>query len=144
MRFSTRTRYGIRAMLELALHFGESPLQLKRISKSQGVSLKYLEQLMVLLKSAGLVKTVRGARGGYVLARPPDTIRLSDCVNCLEGHLAAVECVDDDSFCRRSADCLTRQVWQQVSAAIESVLQSVNLQDLVDKTKKSSNLNYQI
>jgi len=131
-------------MLELALHFGASPLQLKRISKSQGISLKYLEQLMAMLKSAGLVKTVRGARGGYVLARPPDTIKLSDCVNSLEGHLAAVECVDDDSFCERSADCLTRQVWQQVSAAIESVLQSVNLQDLVDKTNKSSSLNYQI
>jgi Rrf2 family protein len=131
-------------MLELALHYGARPLQLKRIAESQGISLKYLEQLMALLKASGFVNTVRGAKGGYVLARPPDMIKLSDCVNCLEGHIALVECVDDESFCSKATDCLARQLWQQVSDAIENVLQSVTLQDLVEKAKKSATLNYQI
>lgn len=145
MKLSTRTRYGIRAMLELAGNQGKGALQLKIIARRQDISVKYLEQLMAMLKSAGFVRSVRGSKGGYVLAKLPNQIKLSDCFNCLEGLSAiTAECVENESYCARAAECVTRQVWAQVQKAIMSVLQSITLQDLVDRTKDEKSLDYQI
>lgn len=140
MKLSTRTRYGMRAMLELADSYGTGPLQIKLISQRQDISAKYLEQLIFILKSAGFVNSVRGAKGGYMLSRPPEQILLSDIFGALEGSSVTVECVEDSEFCNRAADCATRQIWQQVQNAIESVLKSQTLKELLKKTKDKKNL----
>jgi Rrf2 family protein len=133
MRLSTRTRYGIRAILEVAENWGRGPLKLKTIAERQEISAKYLEQLMAILKSAGLVRSVRGARGGYVLARPAKEIKMSEVFRCLEGPVVTVECLDDKSYCKRTTDCVSRQLWAKVQKAIMNALENVALQDLVDK-----------
>ncbi|MHC4337322.1 MAG: RrF2 family transcriptional regulator [Planctomycetota bacterium] len=144
MKLSTRTRYGMRAILELANNYGKGPLQIKTIARQEDISGKYLEQLMAILKSAGLVTSIRGAKGGYLLAKPPNQIKLSDVFNCLEGPVATVECVENESYCTRVANCVARQVWTQVQEAITNVLQSITLQDLVDRAKGKRAPNYQI
>ena len=144
MKLSTRTRYGIRAILELAENHGQGPLQIKIIAQNQDISVKYLEQLMAILKSAGLVRSIRGPKGGYLLAKAPNQIKLSDVFDCLEGPVTTVECVEDKDYCARAADCVARQVWAQVQQAIKNVLQSITLQDLVDRAKDKKLSNYQI
>ncbi|MDH4241705.1 MAG: Rrf2 family transcriptional regulator [Phycisphaerae bacterium] len=144
MKLSTRTRYGLRAIIELAENNGAAPLQTKAIAASQDISVKYLEQLMTILRSAGLVRSIRGSKGGYMLAKSPNQIKLSEVFDCLEGHVTTVECVEDRSFCERAEDCVARQVWEQVQQAIKNVLQSITLQDLVDRAKDKKLSNYQI
>ena len=144
MKLSTRTRYAMRALIELAENNGKGPLQLKIIAERQDISIKYLEQLMAVLKSANLVRSVRGSKGGYILARPPAQIKLIEAFHCLEGTTATVECVENEDYCSRIADCATRKVWVQVQMAIEKVLQSITLQDLVNMSEGKRELNYQI
>ena len=144
MKLSTRTRYGIRAALELADHYDKGPLQLKNIAKHQDISMKYLEQIMTILKSGKLIRSIRGPRGGYILAKAPNQIKISDVFDCLEGPVATVECVKDKNYCARALDCMARQLWTQVNEAIRNVLQSVTLKDLVDQAKEKHGLNYQI
>lgn len=144
MKLSTRTRYGMRAIIELAVSDRKGPLQLKAIAQHQDISAKYLEQLMVVLKSAGFVRSIRGAKGGYVLAKAPNQIKLSDIFHCLEGPVSTVECVENEDYCQRAADCVARQVWTQVQEAIEGVLQSITLQDVADRAKADRASDYQI
>jgi Rrf2 family protein len=131
-------------MLELAQNQSTGPLQLKIVAQRQDISVKYLDQLMAILKSAGFIRGIRGAKGGYILAKAPNQIKLSDVFNCLEGPVTTVECVEDEDYCARAADCVTRQVWTQVQEAITDVLQSITLQDLVDRTKNNKTVDYQI
>jgi len=144
VKLSTRTRYGTRAMLELALNHNKGPLQTKIIAQHQNISVKYLEQLMSALKSGGFVRSIRGSKGGYVLAKPANETKLSDVFNALEGPVITVECLDNERYCERVADCVARQVWAQVQQAIETILESITLQDLVDRTKNTKTLDYQI
>lgn len=144
MKVSTRTRYGIRAILELAQNEGKGPLQIKIIARRQDISAKYLEQLMAILKSAGFVRSIRGSRGGYILAKSPAQIKISDVFDCLEGSVTTVECTESENYCARTADCVARQLWMQVQQAIKNVLKSITLQDLVDRAKDKTTLNYQI
>jgi Rrf2 family protein len=144
MKLSTRTRYGVRAILELAAGQGKGALQIKTIAHRQDISVKYLEQLMAILKSAGFVRSVRGSKGGYILAKPANQIKLSDIFNVLEGSVTTVECLENENYCARVADCLTRQLWAEVQQAVMNVLQSLTLQDLVDRAKDKRALNYQI
>ncbi|MEN6425380.1 MAG: Rrf2 family transcriptional regulator [Phycisphaerales bacterium] len=133
MKLSTRTRYGMRAIIELAQHEDKRPLQLKLIAERQDISVKYLEQLMSLLRSAGFVRSVRGSKGGYILARPADQIKLNEIFRCLEGAVTTAECTEDESYCARSADCAARDVWKRVETAIQEVLGSIRLSDLTGK-----------
>ena len=145
MKLSTRSRYGLRAILELAMEYGGGPLQIKVIAKRQDISNKYLEQLMAILKSSGLVRSIRGAKGGYILAKEPREIRVSDIFIALEGPLVTVDCLDHPEFCTRCTDCVTRHVWAEIQTSIQGVMESINLQDLVDKSKSSKNtVDYQI
>ena len=144
MKISTRTRYGIRAALELADNYNKGPLQLGAIAQRQDISVKYLEQIMAMLKSGDFIRSIRGPRGGYMLAKAPNQIKLSDVFDCLEGTVTTVECVKDESYCARSVDCIAKQLWQQVHRAIRDVLQSVTLQDLLDKAKDNRGPDYQI
>ena len=144
MKLSTRTRYGIRAILELATNYGKGPIQTNLIAKRQEISVKYLEQLMAILKACGLVKSIRGAKGGYILAKKPDEIKLSEVFHCLEGTVVTAECVEDADYCHRSPDCAARYIWAKVQRAIEGILDSVTLQDLVDQAKDPGQADYQI
>ncbi len=131
-------------MLELAENYGEGPLQIKVIANRQDISVKYLEQLMAMLRSGGFVRSIRGSKGGYVLSKVPAQIKLDELFTCLEGPVVTVECIEDENYCARAADCVTRQVWAQMQAAMMKVLQSMTLQDLVNRTKESKNLDYHI
>jgi len=144
MKLSTRTRYGIRAILELAENYGNGPLQLRVIARKQGISVKYLEQLMAILKSAGIVRSVRGSKGGYILTKSPGQVKVSDCFQCLEGTVITTECVEDESYCERTNDCIARQVWTEVQKAVMEVLESMTLQNLVDRAKQNKAINYNI
>ena len=143
MKLSTRTRYGIRAIIELAQYEGKRPLQLKVIAERQGISVKYLEQLMSLLRSSGFVRSVRGSKGGYILARAPEQIRLSEVFRCLEGPVTTAECTENEDFCERAADCVAREVWVQVEEAIQRVLSSITLTDMVQRIEAPAS-DYQI
>ncbi len=142
MKLSTRARYGLRAVLELAENYGDGPLQLKCIAEHQDISVKYLEQIMAVLKSMGIVRSVRGPSGGYVLAKKPSEIKLSDCFICLEGSIVTTECVEDCNFCPRTKQCTTRDLWSELQRAVMSVLQSKTLQDILDANKKRKGSDY--
>lgn len=144
MKLSTRTRYGIRAILELAESYRQGPLQLKIIAQHQDISVKYLEQIVAMLKSGGFVRSIRGAKGGYILAKAPNQIKLSDVFDCLEGLVTTVECIENEDYCARAADCIARQLWKQLNEAIKNILQSITLQDLLDRAKDKRALDYQI
>ena len=144
MKLSTRTRYGLRAVLELAENYGRGPLRLRTIAEHQDISAKYLEQLMAVLKSAGIVRSVRGPSGGYVLAKSPDEIRVSDCFSHLEGPVITSECVGNSSFCSRSADCIARGLWVDVQNTVMELLRSITLQSLIDRTGENKVLDYHI
>lgn len=130
--------------MELAENHDKGPLQTKVIAQRQEISVKYLEQLMAMLKSAGFVRSIRGSKGGYVLAKAASQIKIGEVFNALEGSAATVECLENQSYCTRTADCVARQLWAQMQKAMDTVLQSLTLQDLVDKTKDKKSLNYQI
>jgi len=144
VKLSTRTRYGIRAVLELAENYGKGPLQLKIIAQRQEISVKYLEQLMAVLRSSGYVRSIRGSKGGYELAKDPEQIKLSNVFHCLEGPVVTVECVENESYCTRANDCVARQIWTEVQNAVMEVLQSITLQNLVDRAKHNKPLDYHI
>jgi len=146
MKLSTRTRYGTRASIELALEYDRGPLKIKTIAARQDISVKYLEQIIMILRSAGLVRSVRGSKGGYVLSRPPKQVKLSDVFIALEGKPVGIECFEHEDFCPRCASCVTRQIWEQMQKAMLDVLDCVTLQELVDKVRKkdSQTVTYQI
>ena len=133
MKLSTRARYGMRAMFELAKAKPDCPVSVKEIAQRQALSAKYLEQIAVALKAAGLVKPVRGMRGGYMLTEHPKSITLGDIYEALEGSTAPVECVDDPVSCELHASCPTRDIWVEMKTAISSILDNTTLQDLVDR-----------
>ena len=136
MKLSTRTRYGTRALLELALHQGEGPVFLKDIAGRQQLSLSYLEHMVTPLISAGIIRSIKGPRGGVMLAKKPEDIKMIDITHQLEGSLAPVECVDNPDICERSAQCVTRDIWGEVKEAMDGVLEKTTLQDLVERQKK--------
>jgi Rrf2 family protein len=136
MKISTRGRYGLRALLDLALHRGEGLVLLKDIARRQEVSLPYLEHLITPLIAAGLMKSTRGARGGVSLLKPPSEIKLSEAVQLLEGSIAPVDCVNNPALCHRSTFCVTRDVWVEMKEAMSQVLDSTTLQDLVERQRQ--------
>ncbi|OGN99086.1 MAG: hypothetical protein A2Y58_03520 [Chloroflexi bacterium RBG_13_51_52] len=136
MKLSTRTRYGTRALLELALHKGEGPVFLKDIARQQQLSLSYLEHLVTPLISGGIIRSIKGPKGGVVLAKKPGDIKMIDIALLLEGSLAPVECIDNPDICERSAQCVTRDIWGEVKEAMDGVLEKTTLQDLVERQKK--------
>ncbi len=135
MKLSTKGRYGIRALLELALRQHESPVLLRDIARSQQISPSYLEHLITPLITGGVLRSARGARGGVSLARPPAEIKLSEAFQILEGSTAPVECVDKPEVCARSRSCATRDIWGEMKKAMDGVLESTTLQDLVEHQK---------
>ena len=123
-------------MLELACHYGEGPVELREIAKREDISLKYLEQVIVPLRTAGLVKSARGSKGGYSLAKHPSEIYLKDLVETLDGPLSLIECLKDPKVCQKVPYCVTRDIWQEVSEAINGIFHSVTLEDMVHRKKE--------
>ncbi len=140
MKLSTRGRYGTRALLDLALRHGEGPVLLKDVAQRQQISLRYLEHLITPLIAAGIVLSTRGPRGGVSLAKPPEEIRLSEVILLLEGSIAPVECVNNPGVCSRSELCVTRDIWGELKKAMNGVLESITLQDLVERQKRKERL----
>lgn len=138
IRLSTKGRYGTRLMLNLAQHHneGQKATILRNVSKEEEISIRYLEQIIIPLKISKLVKSIRGAGGGYILARAPEDIRLSEILQALEGTCCLVECVEDEEYCERMSDCATHEVWDHASNMLKDYFESISLQDLIIRTEK--------
>ncbi len=136
MRLSARVEYGVRAMAVLAIYYRQGPLPLREIAGQENISLNFLEQIFPDLRRSGLISSVRGSRGGYMLCRSPETIKVGDIVRAVEGPITPVNCLSDDlsdSCCHRhKGDCLTRQVWEKLRDRINDVLDEVTLNELID------------
>ena len=140
MRISTRSRYGARAMAELAAASPGRPISVKELAENQKLSTKYLEQIMAILKAAGLVRPVRGLHGGYTLTASPGRISLNDVVGALESGPALAECVADPDSCPMRANCPTHDTWVELKEAMTKVLERTTLQDLAERLKKMDNV----
>ena len=136
MKLSTRGQYATRALLDLALHQDEAPIMLKDISRRQQISQRYLEHLITPLIAAGIIVSTRGPKGGITLAKPPEEIRLDEVIQLLEGTIAPVECVNNPEICLRSELCATRHIWLQLQEAMNTVLESTTLQDLLERQEE--------
>ena len=130
MWVSTRAQYGMRALVEIALS-GSEPLSLKVVAERQSLSQHYLEQIMAVLRRAGYVEAVRGAHGGYRVAKSLNKITAFEVVELLEGSLAPVSCIEDEETCERTGNCSTESLWRRVDSAVREVLSATSLADLV-------------
>ena len=140
MKLSTKGRYGVKAIFDLALFGGDTPLPLKTIAERQEISEAYLEQLISSLRKAGLVKSVRGAQGGYLLAHPPKDVTVGSVIRTLEGSMAPTDCVieGEEADCEKANRCVTRLLWEKVRISIDNVIDSITLQDMIDDYYKQS------
>ena len=138
MKLSTKGRYGLRALIDLAQYSGEAPVSITSISARQELSERYLEQLMSMLKKAGLVKSIRGAGGGYVLAKDMAEISVGDVLRALEGSLEPVECagLEPDGGCKAADYCVTKYVWQRTNDSISRTVDEIRLDQLVEESRK--------
>ena len=140
MKISTKGRYALRMMLDLARHRGGGFIALKDIAQRQNISKKYLEQIVPLMNKADILKTNRGYQGGYKLAREPHEYTVGEILRVTEGSLAPVACLaTDENTCENCMDCVTLEIWQCVLDAVNKVVDSITLQYLVDKQKEKGN-----
>lgn len=134
MKISTKGRYALRMMLDLAQNQHDGFVALKDIAKRQNISKKYLEQIVPLLNRSGVLRTTRGYQGGYMLSKSPESITVGDVLRITEGSLAPVSCLEDEvNMCDRSDSCMTLPVWQGLYDAITNYLDSITLQDILDR-----------
>lgn len=130
MKMSTKGRYGLRVMVELALNYGQGPMLTEAIAKNQQISDNYIHLLVKQLKDSGFIKATRGRNGGYYIARDPNLITVLEVVNAMEGKISVVECTDNSSFCERDDCCVARELWMDLRNLIEEALQKVTIGDL--------------
>ena len=140
MKLSTKGRYGLRALIDLAQYSGEVPVSITSISARQDISERYLEQLMSMMKKAGLVSSVRGAGGGYVLAKDVREISVGDVLRTKEGSLEPVECagLDPGGDCRVSDNCVTKYVWKRINDSINKTVDEIGLDQLVEESRQKN------
>ena len=136
MRFSTKTRYGTRAVLDIAMHSGHGPITLNDIARRQDVSKKYIGHIVNQLMAAGILESVRGPQGGYMLARPAKQIRLGEIIRALDGSMAPVRCVEKPGVCNRSSRCATQEIWITLKEKCDAVVDGITMADLVKRQKK--------
>ena len=145
MKISTKGRYALRLMLDLALNNTGEYIPLKTVSERQEISVKYLEQMITILVKAGFVKGLRGSKGGYKLAKNPEDYTVGMILRLTEGSLAPVACLEDDiNTCDRCDDCITLELWKQLYNAINNVVDNVTLADLIDKYNAKIGNDYNI
>lgn len=138
MKLSTKGRYGLKAMFELALRKNDGPVPLKCIAKQYGISDQYLEQIFSSLRKSNLVTSVRGAQGGYLLSKDSTQITVGDILTVLEGPVALSDCVLDEDACENSGVCVTKIVWEKMKKSIDEVVNSISLEDMVNDYKKNN------
>jgi Rrf2 family protein len=140
IRLSTKGRYGTRLMLNLARHYGESheAVILKNISEDERISIRYLEQIIIPLKINRLVKSIRGAGGGYTLARKPEDIKVSEILHALEGNCCLVECIEDGTFCEFTETCPTFEIWKGATELLKGYFENLSLKDVMIKAEKKA------
>jgi Rrf2 family protein len=138
MKLSTKGKYGVRAVFEIARHYGKGPISIKEIAERQGISFSYLEQILHKLGKAGLIESVRGPAGGYLLARKPLELTIGDIVRALEGPIALSHCLEpgESADCCQTEDCVAKMVWVKVGAKIEEALDSISFHDLLQQHQK--------
>lgn len=136
MKISTRGRYALRLMLGIAVHGEGEPVSLRDVAMREGISDKYLEQIVTPLNRAGLVKSVRGAGGGYLLTRAPEEYTVGEILRVLEGELVPVSCADAPGECSRSEFCVTQEVWAKIAAAVSNVVDNITLANLVQRYRE--------
>ncbi len=136
MKVSTKGDYGVRALVELAHHFGEGPVQSAHIASAQEVPEPYLDQLLTTLRRAGFIRSVRGPQGGHALIGDPSELKLSNVIVALEGSLAPSACVDDPESCSKEGGCVQRGVWERVRDATKEILDSVTIGDLAEQERE--------
>jgi len=129
-------------MLDLALHYENGPVQAGDISKREGISVKYLEQLIISLKKAKLITSVRGPKGGHRLARPPKQITIGQIVRAVEGHTELADCVEKPEICEKSSACVTREVWESATKAMYKELDKITLEQMMKKKSKKKEKNH--
>ncbi|PKK39174.1 Iron-sulfur cluster regulator IscR [Clostridiaceae bacterium JG1575] len=139
MKLSTKGKYGVKAMVDLAIHRGEVPVSIKSISQRQNISEYYLEQLFAPLRRAEMIKSIRGAQGGYILNRDPKTVTVLEIMDILEGPIEISECLEHET-CGNIDCCATRTVWRKLKDAIDGVMESITLQDIVDDYRRNNEL----
>jgi Rrf2 family protein len=145
MKISTKTRYGLRAIIELAENYKGEPVKVEEIAKRQNISEKYLEHIMLQLKKSGFIESVQGARGGFILVKDPEEIKIIDIVLSLEGNISPVFCIDNPKLCKFSDFCSSREIWKGLKDKIYEFLSSIKLSDVIKLSKKKKGtLNYQI
>jgi Rrf2 family transcriptional regulator, cysteine metabolism repressor len=144
LKISTKSRYGTRAVLEIALNQNEKNLTRKQISQNQGIPSSYLENILIGLKSKGIIRTIRGPKGGYELAIKPEDITVFQIVEILEGSSNTIPCLDDKDECLRSSICVTRGVWDNLNKIQENFLKEVTIKDLVQQTQELYSPNFSI
>lgn len=138
IKLSTKGRYGTRLMLNLAHNYnnGNEAVILKSVSDNEEISIRYLEQIVIPLKISRLVKSIRGAGGGYTLARSPSEIKVSEILHALEGSCCLVDCIEDPDYCDRIAICASFEVWKEASRLLGGYFDSITLQDLIKISDK--------
>ena len=132
MKLSTRSRYGTRMMLDLANHYDEGPIQIGDVAKREDISVKYLEQLIIPLKKASLIESVRGPKGGHMLAKPPEEITIGEIVRVLEGGVTLTPCIIDPDVCEKSNKCLTRGIWEEATQVMVDALNASTLAKVIE------------
>lgn len=132
MKFSTRSEYGMRAMTILARHHGLGPLPLRQVAAEEQISEQYLEQIFSDLKKASLIRSIRGANGGYLLAKSPQEINLKELITALEGDISPCDCVRDETLgvCQRGTPCLVQAVWVRLRDGMNQILEAISLEDV--------------
>ncbi len=135
MKLSTKGRYGVRLMIDLAGHYGEGPVLLRDIAKRQAISEKYLSNLINPLRSTGLIEATRGVHGGYVLGKAPSEINMRDIVQAVEGPLCLVDCVEKPTVCSRASLCIAHDLWKETAEGMARILGKYTLDDMVKRQK---------
>ncbi len=138
MKISTRARYGLRLMFNLTLYYGKGPQLLKEIAKREEISEKYLSQIIIPLKTAGLINSTRGAHGGYILGKDPKNITVKDIFEAIEGKINVVECINNQKSCSMVSSCECRDVWYKLNDSIINSLESVTLHDILSQHYKKT------
>ncbi|MDA3811563.1 MAG: Rrf2 family transcriptional regulator [Spirochaetaceae bacterium] len=144
MKISTRSRYAARAIIEIARHSKDNPITRKVICKSQQISSSYLENILIILKNQGIIKTTRGPKGGYTLAKEASEITMFDIISIFEGSISAVHCIDDPKNCKRNQNCPTKIVWEELMESQTKTLKSFTIERLIKLNANSSVLDYSI
>ncbi|MCM8804990.1 MAG: Rrf2 family transcriptional regulator [Candidatus Omnitrophica bacterium] len=136
MKFSTKTLYGLEALIDLGVSYKGKPIYVKDIAKRQNISERYLEHIMLALRKSGILRSIKGWKGGYEFLKNPSEIKVKDIVEILEGKILPVECIERKDICKRSGNCVAAEFWADLKKEIDDFLNRITLKELIEKQKK--------